>query len=56
MSPVRFLIDTGADFTVLNPIDIWAFDIDVIDLTSDETLEGIGGVMRFARRAASLFF
>ena len=54
--PVRFLIDTGADLTVISPVDVWRLEIDVKDLTPDVQVGGIGGAKRFAERDASISF
>lgn len=56
----RFMIDTGADFSVVAPLDtlrLFGDDIDFSGTTSDFAIAGIGGVeTRFIRMPIQLNF
>lgn len=56
----RFMIDTGADFSVIAPLDtlrLFGRDIDFSGTTSDFVIAGIGGVeTRFVRMPIQLNF
>ena len=59
--PVSFIIDTGSDFTILNPLDasrLW-LDYQAQDFATGATnriLLGIGGQMRVALKTVDLKF
>jgi hypothetical protein len=51
---VHFLVDTGADATLLAPVDVVRLRINVGQLPRAASSAGIGGVTRTASAAASL--
>lgn len=52
-----FLLDTGADATMLSPADVFKFGVDVGALTGQERFyTGIGGSMRMVQEDARIIF
>ena len=52
-----FLLDTGADATMLSPGDVFKFGVDVGALTGQERFyTGIGGSMRMVQEDARIIF
>ena len=53
---IEFLVDTGADSTILGPVDVLFLDLDIGALPAGPRSVGVGGRIATARVDATLVF